>query len=404
MTWSQQLSDKFALDLSDELCDWFDGEIWQQFFTGTYMEFVPPDDLLNHESYVIYGGQLLPDMLPLARDGMGGVLAVRIGTDGREVEVATWDTMGFIAPWGDSLSEALVFNLACALDDEELSDDELEEAQGPVLDWSLRWLGHKGVDVGAFRTGLSRGQAIAAIQRSGLCLSAVNENLAGRHLMTFLERKCREEGGQLIADAIGVDWREMSSWFTQPKGIAEQHRLALADRYGVSSEHLVSVDLGGAVECAKRVTGSRSDLAWPFAVLGRDARERGDDPAEAEFLAAELRAPAITAAFTETWTAPPGRHSERFTRLREHLTGLDDLQLIEMKANGDPRPYWIEKARQAEQSSDHATAYRCWFLAGWDDYHSDGMEEIMDALQRTATAAGFSALARVVEHHKKTVV
>ena len=117
----------------------------------------------------------------------------------------------------------------------------------------------------------------------------------------------------------------------------------------------------------------------------------------------ELRAPAITYDFAQVWWDTILRQTERFERLRGRLVGLDDYELLEVKDHGEPRPYWIEKAQAAERAGDHVSAYRSWFLAGWDVYHADGIEPIIDSLERTATAAGYTALARLVAHHKRSI-
>jgi len=94
MSWSQKIKDKFGTTLSEELHDWFDSKIWEQVFVGDYMEFIPPESLLDHESYAIWGGQMLPDMLPVATNGMGDVLAAhwqgRRGSRSERVESRGW--------------------------------------------------------------------------------------------------------------------------------------------------------------------------------------------------------------------------------------------------------------------------------------------------------------------------
>lgn len=405
MSWSKKLNDKFGTNLSQELCDWFDTKMWESEFVGSYAQFIPPNDLLNHKSYAIWGGLMLPDMLPLASNGGGDVLAVRIGVSGEAGEVIQWiHEGGYWSPWGASLSEALLFNLAKALDDESEEEEILEEAKRPVFEWMLTWLGKGGFDVGSLRSQLQKGRALAAALHLGLCRVAINAYLAERHLRTGLEKKVRRIGIFSIAEETGLDVEEISSWCRQPQTIPDKHRVTLAKHLGLSVDELVSINMPGALDCAKSVIALRTDLAWPYAVLGRDARERGDEAAEAKHLAMELRAPETTYDFAQTWNEFMVQKSERFSRLFPLLVGLDDFEYLEMKDSCEPRPYWIKMANEAEKEGDHAAAYGHWFLAGWDILRSDGMDAIMDGLYRTAKAAGFDALARLVEHHKKTLV
>jgi hypothetical protein len=44
-----------------------------------------------------------------------------------------------------------------------------------------------------------------------------------------------------------------------------------------------------------------------------------------------------------------------------------------------------------------------YYAAGWDDFVTNDMADVLTALHRTATAAGFDARAKIAEHHLKSL-
>jgi hypothetical protein len=144
--------------------------------------------------------------------------------------------------------------------------------------------------------------------------------------------------------------------------------------------------------------------------LGRAAEARNDATAAVTQYENALLALQTTTDWTGYWRTLsrdaffPSFAHERLTRLDGEQRGS---QLggphFEAALRGDLRTFWLARGEQAEADGRFADAYRAYFRAGWDDYFTNDMDDILDRLVRTAEAAGFVALARIARLHRSNL-
>lgn len=349
-TWSARLGEAFGVKLCAELVDWYDNERWRQPYGGGFFEFISPEELIDEQSAAVWGGQMLPDSLPLADNGGGDVLAMRFGEKSTCEEIVRWSHgAGQWSPWGATLAEALFFDFLTKHESAEDQESPLEE---PVFDWTLERL---------FQEEAAR-ERMRALVDSGEIAGLETQLARGLCRIPLLEREVRRCCD--AAQGIPVEWKR-------------------------------------AADVAGQVAAIRTDLAWPFAVLGREAELRGDGATAAKRFIEEMCALGTTAGFTEAWQEPPNPHAARFERYASQISDARERERIAAKVRQETREYWTSLARWAEAQGDVVHGYEYWFLAGWDEFFTNDMDKILESLARCADQAGYDARARIARRHAR---
>lgn len=413
--WSQELALQFDLRLPADVSAWFDAELWKQEFSTHFGWPVEPKEIPT----CLWGGQMLPDTLPVLGNMGGDYLCLRIGADGTVSEVIRWlHEGGFWTSYGNSFAEALLFE--AALEQKSRSAEE-EDETGPLpfVDWLLDGAGG-AVQVGKFEEALgeSGGPCLEGLLRAGVAEVAVRWQLCERSWMSGLQKYCRQkEGGDALAEKMGVKWSEFSRWLFDTALFPEKLKPRLARATGESAEDLLCQDWVGANRHAERVIELRTDLSWPFAVGGWAAERQGNRALALERYRAGIRALGSAAEFTDDWGRPAGQGHTKFVidrlcDLRDELpAGLREDSYLRAALATDHgvkrffaiRDYWIEKGQESERAGHPDRAYWCYYRAGWDLYCTDDMEKILDRLEGAAKAAGWQALARLAAQHRRCV-
>lgn len=95
--WSERISESLAVRLPPDVVDWMDGDIRGRLVLshpGLFTEAIDPERLIDPNSVAIWGGQMLPDTLPVLDSGCSDVISLRFGRDGHVREVIRWDHPG----------------------------------------------------------------------------------------------------------------------------------------------------------------------------------------------------------------------------------------------------------------------------------------------------------------------
>ncbi|TWT65079.1 SMI1/KNR4 family protein [Allorhodopirellula solitaria] len=115
--WSKRLADRFALDFGDELNQWWDELCQHSPGPGEFRYPVMPQTLLATVPDPIWPPLMPPNFLPLVGNGAGDWLCLRLldphvaAQSGRSMDICHWyHGGGDWLPWGDTLSEALLFD------------------------------------------------------------------------------------------------------------------------------------------------------------------------------------------------------------------------------------------------------------------------------------------------------
>ena len=343
---------------------WFDGA-WRdrRNANSSYNEPLDPEQMISDAASNLWGGQMPPDTIPIATDGEGDHLCLKIASDGTLSEViARQHEGGGWEHYGYSIQEAI------ALDDWQYSDSTDEPP------------------------GLS-----AVVLERRACRKALDN---------LLRQACRARGGERLGKSVGVAWREFRGWLHDPALVPAEVRRKLSETLKIGADDLVRHDWNSALQHATAVIKLRPDLAWPYAVAGW-ARERAGEIAQATGLyAAGATALGSTASFTEPWigsqASPNNKFSvQRLLELRPGELRADVRDYLSAAAQHELRDYWLGRAEEAAQRDEHGAAYQYLYAAGWDDYFSNDIDGILARLITAAESAGSPALAALAKWHSE---
>jgi hypothetical protein len=418
--WSSRLSKQYHLDLPADVVAWFDGELWKECSETGFGQPVEPAQLLDSNSSRLWGGLMLPDTLPILDNGCGDVLCLRFNSNGTVSEVVRWEHEGGNwTPFGTSLCEALLLDAALTLMEEPLNDREHRLEDIGYAGWALECL--EGVSQqSSIRQILSKEHAlpVMGLLEAGVAETAVRRVLCQHCCTSGLQRHCRASGGNLLATKLGVPMPVFSQWLFDTGLIPKEMERNLAKATRMSFDDLSRQDWCGAVGHAERVVALRTDLSWPFAVLGWAAERQGDLTAAIKHYSAGLPALGTTSDFTESWEKIEPGQMMKFVvaRLRELCDSLPPEVLendyfkavMGSKHSKDfferVRQYWCERGALAEREGRYGDAYESYYGAGWDILVLDDMDQILDCLVRNAEAAGWLALASIASQHRQNLL
>jgi len=400
--WQKRLQEKFNIQLSLDLINWFDNDMWQNISHGIFVEFVSPETLIDSSSNIIAGGLHLPDTLPIAGNGCGDDLLIRFATDGSIKEIIQWSHEGGSwIPWGKSFSEALLFDSVKSHSDNANAEYYSNEENEWLLEWVLKWAipePQRRIEIRQlFDKDISA--IVPLLIKLNLCEVACIEFMIENCLSNPLRIKCMEIGGQTICDEIGMKWKEMEIGLKDPSILSEHDRKIIAQYLRISVEELVTMDWSGAASWVEKITALRSDIAWPFLILKKNAEKNNNMALAAKYFESEMKAMQSTYDYPYDWLSYPFPHRQSFQQYEEYLKDSPSIDLIKKKVEQQARNYWIDEAERAERKGDYASAYSCWYAAGWDQYFSNDIPMILERLVKAAHSAGFSSLEKIAEHH-----
>jgi hypothetical protein len=264
---------------------------------------------------------------------------------------------------------------------------------GPSLKWGDPY---EGDTLSVFRCLVDAGVSEVAA-RSAFCRAS---------LTSGLEKKCMEIGGEQIANELSVEWPVMATWLFDTARVPDAHREGLGRILDMPIEQIMLQDWPRASREAQRVRELRPDLAWPYAILGWAAEREMDVARAMESYAAGLRAlktsleymPYVGSRFVAErlrhLRSESGAHNTTDPYLEAALAPITDATWP-----FNLRHFWMREAQNAGERGDHDRAYRCYYNAGWDDFMSNDMEQVLDGLVRSADAAGYTALSLIAKHH-----
>lgn len=425
-SWAAPIAERYAVRLSEDLVDWFDGGIWERAGTGEFCDPVTPEQLLSPHPEAIWPGFMLPDTIPLLGNRYGDWLCMRVGADSRVREIIHWyHGGGDWIPWGATLAEAIAFDrLRHDLPGHRQVYAEAAEAlrrspnEAPLHQWAGDHLPAEIRAAIRAHQPNETAQLTESLLESGVCEVAVHCELALHALDNSLRRRLTSE----IARELQIPWREEAvRWMFDPREMPESARARLAKRLRLRDDEIVHQDWQAAIAHASAVTAVRSDLGWALDLCGWEAERDGRFGEAGRYYQRALSASAFadqTIRFRTHWCAD-AKGKFAAARLQAMLTSNrsswaeDDLadasrrylrRLLETPRDQRATAvtdYWIERADGAVQRSDWALEYDLLYLAGWD-LGADSMSTYRVLLQRMIPAAeksGQAARAAVARAH-----
>lgn len=411
--WSQRLATELAASFTPDVVDWLDSGVCDDLASphlGDFTEAIDLEDLLDPSSSAIWGGQMLPDTLPLLDNGCGDVISLRFGPDGQVTELVRWDHEGGNwRPFGNTLAEAVLCDIG-TMKAEDAADfsPEVKNTPRPVEDWAVDWTRRTT----APRLNWSdpyEGNRLSVFQcllDADICEVVARREQCSASLTCGLARRCVEIGGAQIAERMGVQWSVFEEWLFDTAIIPEEYHQELSQAVNMPIEQMIRQDWDQASQEAQRVRELRPDLGWPYAILGWAAERYRDLDRAVDHYLEGLQRLGTSCAFMAR--VEHGFAAQRLGELKDHLSSASmaepKVQAALAPRTPDSFPssircYWIRQAEEAAARGEHDRAYRCYYSAGWDDYITNDMDRVLDGLVRSAEAAGYTTLCRLAKLH-----
>lgn len=427
---SEQLAQRYALQLSPAWQAWFDQDAGRSLLAGQFRAPVAMGDLLKPTPPDLWPGFMLPDTLPLVGNDYGDWWCMRIGSDNQISEIVQWQHGGGDwLPVGRTIAEAglwdaihrshdLVIGAQAAAHEypqrmrpTQAMDPVVDSAQRELENWLSHGLGASQTELGRILQQSASGQYRAAleqlVQRDWATHAAACELIE-----VALQGSLKLLADPKLADRCGIDWTpEYTSWLFDTQRIPDAARRMLRE---FDSAVEFGQDWEAAGQRAVQTLARRSDLSWAGDVAGWAAERAGDVDRAIDIYFANR----ATSAFTDQSVRLRSHwFGERFgkfcsaqlARLKNQLSGQQSsdsyLQILwnepVPRMRAAIRDFWLAQAKEAVRQQAYAEAYSMTWNAGWDlgaERLSDYLE-ILDGLASTARSAGWTARAVVAATH-----
>lgn len=423
---SEQLAQRYSLQLTAAWRSWFDDEADKHLLAGSFRTPVDIVDLLETAPPDLWPGFMLPDTLPLVSNDYGDWWCLRVGADNEISEVIQWSHGGGDwLPVGQSIAEAALWDtlqlwrshaigVQPAAHEYPLRTPPLS-LTGSTRELFISWLASRlpsskvelddllrGVEQGDYRRGL---ECLLEHQWSVGAAACELVEVALQGQLTLL-------ADNKLAHRCGINWApEYTSWLFDTEHVSPEARNMLRE---YSPGVAFTQDWNLAELWSDHIQQLRNDLSWTGDIAGWSAERRLDIPQAVDRYFKNRHASAFTdqsVRLRSHWF--PERFGKfsiaQLARLQEHLTPQQSsdayLQLLwnepAHKTRAAIREFWLNQARGALQLQAYDQAYFFYTQAGWDlgaERLSDYLD-ILDGLSHCASMAGWPARAQVAATH-----
>lgn len=413
---SERLADRYHLQLTGELADWFDDQLWKGHGGCEFSEPVRADVLLAQTPEPIWPGLMPCDMLPVIGNRAGDWLCLRVDANNRVGQVVQWyHGGGDWLPWGGTLSAAIWFDAIRTrlphpsrrhVDSRSLATSGSGDFAGdPWLNWAQQHLPAEVADL--INPDVDGDHVVEVMLRCEVAEIAMRCELVQAALKETLSATL----DPTTAEQLGVDWNQVVQWMFDTGRMPTETRQRLERDYGLTISK--PQDWQSAESHARHVIELAPELAWAWDVIGYAAERRGDDPVAID----AYRRGASCSVFTDQsvrlrthWT---NEDAAKFSASRLHrqypeIIGQSDyLQILCGGPSRDRRrrlsSHWVELAQQAAEDQQWDLAHQRYVAAGWD-LGADPMSCYGELLERIAEAAeqcGQHARAELARTHRR---
>lgn len=398
---AETIADRYQLVLTDSWARWFNCVTANPSFPlpGAFNAPVLPEHLVQNQPRDIWPGFMLPDTLPVLGNQYGDWICVRFGEDNRLNELIHWyHGGGDWIPVGSTIEEAVLHDIV----------DQFRPARQQMLRGAAESLSPGHLDSVASRLSDSqlREWLVNGLpgdtDQNATALESIFENLqAGQH-KTALEQLMDQSWSY---EAAACDLLEIAT---------REHNTPEFKKQADSTIRLLCKD----------IIDRRSDLSWPFEVLGRQHENAEDYGAAAEAYYAGRFASTFTSQAVRLGNHSFDRRHGKFSVSRlahllhqeatecVHTTDptLKDDGYVHAILNLDSRGifeairiYWTSLANSFTATKDHASAYQATYAAGWD-IGNDQLEvynQLFSQLSSEAIALGWVSRAELIATHSR---
>ena len=440
---SLQIADRYQVELDDAWRQWIDRDAEQVPLAGEFRESTQFEFLLDRAPTIVWPGLMLPDILPIIGNEYGDWLCVRVDSTNRLGELVHWyHGGGDWIPVGRTIAEAVLHDvvdqfrprvgqvLRGAAEStspehlgnviQRLNEERFQRWLAASLDNNSGGKGGSHESASTLRdvlTALSARNYLSAVQHLERAGWAVEASLCDQ-IEYALQVPIRSLASDEIPKRLGLNYEpDYVRWLFDAQQIpnnALQQIQEILHTLGIAPAEPYAQDWAEAERLALRLLERRNDLAWAVDVAGWAARRRGDLAAACEiyfngrFASAfsnqsiRMRSHGFEPQFGKVAVA-------EMWNLREHLRASqrDDSYIQKVwqtparVLQREVQEYWMNAGKAAMNAGNFATAYECYYRAGWDigAHRMTDYLDIFAGLIESAQAAGWAARANVAATH-----
>lgn len=294
--WSNHLLQRFGLSnktgsAGTELGTWWDGDLWQTLGPGEYRHPATPKSLLSDVPDAVWPPLMPPNFMPLVGNGGGDWLCLRLldpdvaESTGQRSDVCHWyHGGGDWLPWGDQLSEALLFDWVLPHlpeSDRRHADPAIAEFDAdptstatetvgrntPIYQSDHPWVQWATTNLPTIaRLQPHSGSIAGQLLELGLCEIPVRCQLVIEALNSRLLNTLKPK----ISHQIGLPWNDLMRWCFDLRELPSEVADRLIQETGSSPADLDpdQQDWKAVEDHATAITLRASDLSWGHDLLG----------------------------------------------------------------------------------------------------------------------------------------
>lgn len=405
--------------LSDDLARWFDDELWRVAGGSSGHRFasaVTPEELISQAPRAIWPALMPCDFLPLLTNEMGDWLCVRIAPDNSASQIVHWyHGGGDWIPWGNSIAEAIFFDLVRhhlpgSERDHAIAAHSAAEADDrschPINDWAIAQLSRiAAVDINPLVGDELIGDELAAamiqaqISEAAVRCQQIIHALDNPLLSEPLIRSWQAGDADRVQQALFDNQRLPDEW------------LERATEKGDSPEQILAQQDWDAVQDhCRRVTEIEPELAWGWDLLGYTYERVGDRTTAIQNYRRGLDCSVFTDQTVRVRTHGFNGEGQKFAAarlldLRYQPVGEEEQDYFRCLSAPSPdqrRDRVREHFSRLAEKAEPAEAHDLWQRAGWD-LGAEPMlafAELLEHIAQSAQAAGRTGQSELAKTHR----
>lgn len=400
------LSERFHLDLPDDLRDWFDEDGPVRLAGYEFADVLPIERIMDPQPGDLWGGFMPPDTLPILGNRYGDWICLRLDATGRVKDWICWRHGG--GDWtiiGQTFEEALIYESVSAY-----AHGGQQPRPSSAAAWALRRVAltdSNPPDAAALFAADAEARLRALL--AWRPLPAAQRDLA----LLALDCPFRQLATPLLAEQMSISWDPDFLRMTFDTSlISTAHAAEIRHRLDAQQTDFFTQDWDAAERAALATLAETDQLGWAFDIAGWAEERRGNVPAAVQFYRRGLHCSAFSdesVMFRTHWFS--SQHG-KFCGAR--LSAFDETPgdaYSQLLINGAAEvceqvaTHWSALAELAAQRGDLQEALTYYWKAGWDVgfIPLDRLPTLLEAMIRVAESSGAAALAEVIRLHRKFV-
>ncbi|MEO1615305.1 MAG: SMI1/KNR4 family protein [Planctomycetota bacterium] len=404
-SWSSQIAERYQCSLPGDLIRWFDEEVWRVrpgvAVESGFTEALAPDALLQPTPEAIWPALMPCNFLPLLGNRLGDWLCLRFGHDNSVRDVVHWyHGGGDWIPWGNTLSEALLFDaLQKRLPGESRQHAIPADAAEPLAshdgshlhDWAIESLRDALVTDPSQLSGRDLAKCLLDSQ---LCQPAILCQL----VIEALDRSALLSQHDTPPQCEDANWQRVQF----------DHELATGEmkaRFEGTTQDWASAELR-----SEQCNQVAPDLSWAWEIRGYALERRGQLEAATAAYEKALDCSSFTDQSVRLRThgfTPDGQKFAASRMLEQglcpnHASRTAYLNCLNVDSGGERRRRVFQYFRDQAMAASGHQAHQLWMRAGWD-MGAEPMSvygEILRSVSTSAEQAGYIAESTLASVHR----